>query len=91
MQNVAPHQRGKGRFYFLIRGDETMSGDSTGPSPCTFYEAMFIGFLCLRIAGAIDWSWYYIAAPLFVQMAIGLLIATGIFIFRKLAEQKGRN
>lgn len=37
--------------------------------------ALFILFLALRLTDHIDWEWYWVGAPLWMPMAIGLVIA----------------
>ena len=42
-----------------------------------FLELMFLMFLGLKIAGFIDWSWWWVFAPVWVPL---LLVVVGIGI-----------
>ena len=35
-----------------------------------FFGVLFIVFLVLKLVGIIDWSWWWIAAPLWIPLAI---------------------
>lgn len=40
---------------------------------------VFIVFLVLKLTGYIDWSWWWVTAPLWVGVAIGLtMVAIGV-------------
>lgn len=65
-----------------------------------FFVILFFIFLILKLVGVIDWSWWCVAAPLWVPVAIALFVCLGvllwawakIFMFRrkvKKAERKG--
>ena len=40
---------------------------------------LFVVFLILKLTGYIDWSWWWVAAPLWIPVAIGL-VAIVIFV-----------
>lgn len=42
-----------------------------------FTGALFIVFLVLKLTGVIDWSWWWVTAPLWAGVA--LLLAFGVF------------
>ena len=55
-----------------------------------FFEAMFLLFLGLKIANVIDWSWWWVFAPLWMPIAIivGGVGLIGLFlIIAKLLER----
>lgn len=44
-----------------------------------FTGALFIVLLVLKLCGVINWSWWWIAAPLWVPAALILLILAVLF------------
>ena len=42
--------------------------------------ATFIVFLVLKLVGVIDWSWWWITAPLWISAALGVLFFAIILI-----------
>lgn len=45
-----------------------------------FLSALFLIFLTLKLCGVINWSWWWVTAPLWGGLAIGLL-ALGVLLF----------
>ena len=43
-------------------------------------SALFIVFLVLKLVGAIDWSWWWVTAPLWLPLAaiLAVVVALGI-------------
>ena len=39
---------------------------------------LFLIFLVLKLVGVIDWSWWWVTAPLWIGLALGLVF---LFIF----------
>ena len=55
--------------------------------------AMFLLFLGLRLTEHIDWSWYWVAAPLWVPVALVLAVVSVIgvvMLFGDRAERRRR-
>ena len=48
-----------------------------------FFNLLFLVFLVLKLTKVIDWSWWWITAPLWgpIVALIGLAIIGGLFIF----------
>jgi hypothetical protein len=42
---------------------------------------MFLIFLTLKLCGVIDWSWWWVTAPLWMPFALGLMFVIGAAIF----------
>ena len=43
---------------------------------------LFVVFLVLKLCGTIDWSWWWVTAPLWIPFGLALLIITiGILVF----------
>lgn len=52
--------------------DEKSSGASGGIG---ITGALFIVFLVLKLTGVIDWSWWWVTSPLWIPVAIVLVVA----------------
>ena len=50
-----------------------------------FTGLLFIVFLVLKLCGVIDWSWWWISAPLWMPLALGIaiviLMIIGVIVF----------
>ena len=59
-----------------------MSKDQTttlfNPSLSTL---LFIVFLILKLTGNIDWSWWWVTSPLWIPLALLLIVGASIAIF----------
>jgi len=42
---------------------------------------LFVVFLVLKLVGTIDWSWWWVTAPLWIPAALGISIFIVIFVF----------
>jgi hypothetical protein len=42
---------------------------------------VFLIFLTLKLCGVIDWSWWWVTAPLWLPFVLGLLLLVGVIIF----------
>lgn len=55
-----------------------------------FLDALFLVFLVLKLTKVIDWSWWWITAPLWGQVAlfiIALVVATIVLIIFKIIDK----
>lgn len=50
----------------------------SGSLPAT----LFVVFLILRLTGVIDWSWWWVTAPLWIPLAVALFVfvPTGLYL-----------
>lgn len=48
--------------------------DSNKSRGLTFCSVLFIVFLVLKLTGNIDWSWWWVTAPLWVPAALNVSI-----------------
>lgn len=48
--------------------------DSSASGGIGFLGALFLLFLGLKLAGAIDWSWWWVFAPLWLPAAIVIVV-----------------
>lgn len=61
------------------------SNSSSSSSGVGFFGALFLLFLGLKLGGVIDWSWWWITAPLWGSVALVmviLFIAALVFVRR---------
>ena len=49
-----------------------------------FLGVLFIVFLILKLTNVIDWSWWWVTAPLWGVLALGIVVAFIIEIIKKL-------
>jgi hypothetical protein len=56
-----------------------------------FTGALFITFLVLKLTGIINWSWWWISAPLWIPvvafLAIVLFIITPVALYREFKKK----
>jgi hypothetical protein len=50
--------------------------------------ALFLIFLVLKLTDVIDWSWWWITAPLWGQVILSGIIITGVYIYAWFLERK---
>lgn len=54
---------------------------STQSGGLGFAGVLFIVFLVLKLMGVISWSWWWVTAPLWAGLALGIAIALlGLFL-----------
>ena len=47
-----------------------------------------IVFIILKLCGVIDWSWWWVTAPLWIPFAILVILITVIFIIGKISDKR---
>jgi hypothetical protein len=52
-----------------------MSSSSASGGGIGFMGALSIVFIAMKLAGAIDWSWWWVTSPLWGQFAIVFVVA----------------
>lgn len=58
-----------------------MKNETKSNSSISFLSLLFLAFLILKLCGVIDWSWWWVTAPLWGGFAILLVIlAIGGFV-----------
>lgn len=62
---------------------DTNAGGGVGLS-----TVLFLIFLVLKLCKVIDWSWWWVTAPLWISAIIVVLLFTGLFIHYHLEETK---
>lgn len=52
----------------------------------SFSGLLFLVFLVLKLVGVIKWSWWWITAPLWIPVALVVVIFVGCFIVLSIKE-----
>ena len=56
-----------------------------------FSGILFIVFLILKLTNVIDWSWWWVTSPLWITIALNILIIISIVLFQFIIIRKKRN
>lgn len=56
-----------------------------------FSGILFIVFLILKLTNVIAWSWWWVTAPLWITIALNILIIISIILFKFIIHRKKRN
>lgn len=56
---------------------------NTANNGINFATLLFIVFLILKLTNVIDWSWWWVTAPLWIGFVIAIILLIIIFIFVK--------
>lgn len=56
-----------------------------------FSGILFIVFLILKLTNVIAWSWWWVTAPLWITIALNILIIIFIALFQIIIHRKKRN
>jgi membrane protein YdbS with pleckstrin-like domain len=56
-----------------------------------FSGILFIVFLILKLTNVIAWSWWWVTAPLWITIALNILIIISIVLFQFIIHKKKRN
>lgn len=56
----------------------------------SFLEMLFLVFLALKLAGKIDWSWWWVFAPVWIPIALVLVLVGGVAILLMLGAAMRR-
>lgn len=56
-----------------------------------FSGILFIVFLILKLTNVIAWSWWWVTAPLWITIALNILIIISIILFKFIIRRKKRN
>lgn len=67
-----------------------MASSSSASGGIGLGGVLFIVFLVLKLCHVISWSWLWVTAPLWIPMAIVVLIFAGIFLVWLIAQLAGR-
>ena len=51
-----------------------------------FFGLLGIVFITLKLCGVIDWEWWLVLAPIWVPMAIALIVLLFVFLWALIKE-----
>jgi membrane protein YdbS with pleckstrin-like domain len=57
------------------------SSNSSSSSGIGFTGLLTIVFITLKLLGYITWSWWWVLSPIWISIALVLVILLGIFLF----------
>lgn len=62
--------------------------ESTSTGGLGFSTVLFLIFLVLKLVGVINWSWWWITSPLWINLGLGLLIFIGLLVYYTIDEAR---
>ena len=57
----------------------------------SFLSILFLVFLVLKLTNVIDWSWWWVTAPLWIPIIIFLCFVGGLYAFYKVLKYYNKN
>lgn len=68
-----------------------MENNSNYTSGLSFSSILFLVFLVLKLTNAIDWSWWWVTAPLWIPAIIFLVFVSGLYAFYQILKYYNKN
>lgn len=68
-----------------------MENNSNCRSGLSFLSVLFLVFLVLKLTNVIDWSWWWVTAPLWSPIIILFVLISGIYAFYKILGYYSKN
>lgn len=68
-----------------------MENNSNYTSGLSFSSVLFLVFLVLKLTNVIDWSWWWVTAPLWIHIIIFFVIVSGMYAFYKILGYYSKN
>jgi hypothetical protein len=62
--------------------------NKTSSSGLGLGSVLFIVFLVLKLTGNIDWSWWWVTSPLWIPLALGVVIISIVGIVAIMLNKK---
>ena len=47
------------------------------------FDVLLVIFIVLKLVGVINWSWWWVLAPLWIELIIIVILLIGYFLFMK--------
>ena len=60
------------------------NNNNTSYAGLSFLDVLLVVFIALKIAKVIDWSWWLVLLPLWIQIGLILIIIIVIYIISKI-------
>ena len=55
-----------------------------------FWGALTLMLIAFKITGYVQWSWWWVLAPLWAPMALAFLIVCAVFVISMVLDWEGR-
>ena len=68
-----------------------MENNNYGYDSVSFSSILFLVFLVLKLTNVIDWSWWWVTAPLWIPIIIFLCFVGGLYAFYQIQILKHYN
>mgnify|MGYP003207889414 len=68
-----------------------MENNSNYTSGLSFSSVLFLVFLVLKLTNVIDWSWWWVTAPLWIPVIIFLVFVAGLYTFYQILKYYNKN
>jgi hypothetical protein len=62
--------------------------NKTSSNGIGFGTVLFLVFLVLKLTGNIDWSWWWVTSPLWIPLALGVVILSIIGLIAVMLNKK---
>ena len=56
-----------------------------------FIDALTLLFIGLKLTGTIDWSWWWVLSPMWISLAVAIVLAIVIYILEAVKEHIEEN
>ena len=68
-----------------------MENNNYGYNGVSFSSILFLVFLVLKLTNVIDWSWWWVTAPLWIPAIIFLCFVGGLYAFYQILKYYNKN
>ena len=68
-----------------------MENNNYGYNGVSFSSILFLVFLVLKLTNVIDWSWWWVTAPLWIPIIIFLGFVGGLYAFYQILKYYNKN
>ena len=68
-----------------------MENNNYGYNGVSFSSILFLVFLVLKLTNVIDWSWWWVTAPVWIPIIILLCFVGGLYAFYQILKYYNKN
>lgn len=68
-----------------------MENNSNYTGGLSFSSILFLVFLVLKLTNVIDWSWWWVTAPLWIPIIIFFVVVSGVYAFYQILKYYNKN
>lgn len=65
--------------------------NTSGGSGLGLGGVLGVVFIVLKLVGVINWSWWWVLSPLWISLALTILIVLGLYLYYKWDKKKFKN